>query len=95
MTKTKGKYRRKVVVVRSKSIEELLQTLWSIRPEIRDQLSTTVRLALAAFIRESQRNAIVNTSPVGSIDLSTLGIEPEPEPESVKEKQPHPDSVWG
>lgn len=95
MTKTKRKHPRKVVVSRTQAIEDLLQNLWSLRPEIRDQLSMTVRLALAAFVRESQRNALANPLPAISTDFSTLDIDPTPAPEPVEETQPHPDSAWG
>lgn len=102
----KSKYRQKIVVVRTQSLENLLQELWMQRPEIRDELSMTVRLAIAAFIRENafirERRELEKSHIAEAISSSTTttSISPviaaasTPDKVPAQESEPHPDSAW-
>ena len=96
---TKKTHPARIVVARTPTIENLLQKLWQVRPEIRDKPTMTVALAILALLRESSEEGVstiaahnvlhVSTAPKPVTEMETV-VETKP----VEAKEIHPDSMW-
>ena len=89
---------KKLVVHRTEAVEELLQAAWKIKPEIKNRISLTVAMGIAALIRESTHNPPSIISPLeiaGTDSIATEAAADTPTLETEKpDKKAHPDSIW-
>lgn len=103
----KADHPARIVVLRTRAVEALLQEIWAVRPEIRNKISLTVSTAFAALVRENKRisavvipeSSIPQQAPVGLPDIEPLPVESLPvEPihaaSTVSDDESHPDDAW-
>lgn len=88
----------RLVVLRTTALEELLQEVWRLRPDIRDKISLTVSTAFFALIKESTPEKATSTAKPLSHEAVTALLE-EAEASSrgsvnSAASEPHPDGIW-
>ena len=66
----------RIVVLRTKPVEALLQEIWAVRPEIRNKISLTVSTAFAALVREGTHTSAI-AAPESSIPQQVPVTAPE------------------
>lgn len=82
----KSNHPARLVVLRTETVESLLQLAWKAKPEIRNKISLTIATALAALVRESTNRSAMPAAELP--DYSQNPPVPAPEPEA------HPDTAW-
>jgi len=94
------KHPARVVVARTDSLETQLQVLWKLKPEIKDKLSLTVAMGVAALIRESKREEALFTAELSnyqSVPATAQGVEIDFQTQidsTSTSSESHPDAAW-
>ena len=94
--KTKRRPKR-IVVDRTDALEELLQQVWLVRPELKNRLSWTISTALAALTKaETSADAMSSSdlTVVGAVSATSTGSLQQAPDTEVGTKEPHPDTAW-
>ncbi len=76
----------RLVVLRTETVESLLQLAWKAKPEIRNKISLTIATALAALVRESANRSVT--------PAAELPDDPQDPPAPAPELETHPDMAW-
>lgn len=103
----KADHPARLVVLRTKPIEALLQEIWAVRPDIRNKISLTVSTAFAALVREGNHSsaAVVPESHIHQqapaavpeikpSPVASLPVEPINAASTVSDDESHPDAAW-
>lgn len=88
---------KKFVAQRTDELSQVLQELWTLRPELHKKNSLVVYLGVVALVDEARGNKKFMPSAdelSESINASDPVIMPEIELDGTESSEPHPDSSW-